>query len=167
MRSPILYIKNAIVIGFTTLRHGGRFKAGAVQTFDRLHAEIHGKGRIRLGSYNQNRGNLYLVADGGKISIGNHCFFNTGCCVTATESVKIGDNCKFGNNLVIVDHDHNFKGEGEKEFISSPVVIGNDCWVGANVTILRGTTIGDGTVIGAGSVVKGSVSPGSRIIQKR
>ena len=167
MRSPFLYAKNLLVIGAGKIRYGSRFRAGAVQTFDRLHLEIHGKGRIRLGSYNQNRGNLYLVADGGRIEIGDHCFFNTGSCVTAVESVKIGSNCKFGNNLVIVDHDHNFKNEGSSEFISSKVVIGNDNWVGANVTILRGTQIGNGCVIAAGSVVKGIIPDGSRIIQKR
>ena len=167
MRSPFLYIRNVIKMGLVKVRYGGRFSAGAIQTFDRLKVEIYGKGSVKLGSYNQNRGNLYLVADGGRIEIGDHCFFNTGSCVTATESVKIGNGCKFGNNLVIVDHDHNFRKEGDKEFISTPVVIGDDCWVGANVTILRGTTIGKNCVIGAGSVVKGQVPEGSKIIQKR
>ena len=167
MRSPLLYIKNVIRVGFLKIRYGRRFKAGAIQTFDRLRVEMHGNGCISMGSFNQNRGNLYLVADGGKIEIGDHCFFNTGSCVTSTESVRIGSGCKFGNNLVIVDHDHNFRKEGDKEFISSPISIGNDCWVGANVTILRGTTIGKNCVIGAGSVVKGQVPDGSKIIQKR
>ncbi len=81
--------------------------------------------------------------------------------------MKTGSGCKFGNNLVIVDHDHNFRKEGDKEFISSPVVIGDDCWVGANVTILRGTTLGKNCVIGAGSVVKGQVPAGSKVIQKK
>lgn len=167
MRSPLLYIKNVIRVGFLKIRYGRRFKAGAIQTFDRLRVEMHGNGCISMGSFNQNRGNLYLVADGGKIEIGDHCFFNTGSCVTSTESVRIGSGCKFGNNLVIVDHDHNFRKEGDKEFISSPISIGNDCWVGANVTILRGTTIGKNCVIGAGSVVKGQVPDGTKIIQKR
>ena len=68
--------------------------------------------------------------------------------------IKIGDYCKFGNNLVIVDHDHNFK-NNYSEFVSSPIHIGNNVWCGANVTILRGTEIGDNCVIGAGTVVKG------------
>ena len=34
-----------------------------------------------------------------------------------------------------------------------PIKIGNGCWIGANVVVLPGVTIGDGTVIGAGSVV--------------
>jgi acetyltransferase-like isoleucine patch superfamily enzyme len=167
MRSPLLYLKNVIRICFGKIRYGGKFSAGIIQTFDRLHLEIHGKGMIRMGSYNQNRGNLYLVADGGKIEIGDHCFFNTGCCVSAVDSIRIGSGCKFGNNLVIVDHDHNFKDDNGPEFISSPVEIGDNNWIGANVTILRGTKIGNGCVIGAGSVVNGQVPDGSKIIQKR
>lgn len=167
MRSPFLYLKNAIGMGFRKLRFGGKFKAGAIQTFDKLHVEIYKKGSISLGSYNQNRGNLYLVADGGHIEIGDHCFFNTGASISSTESVKIGNNCKFGNNLVIVDHDHNFKNETDEEFLSSKVEISDDCWVGANVTILRGTKIGRKSVIGAGCVIKGDIPEGSKIIQKR
>ena len=87
--------------------------------------------------------------------------------MTAVDSVKIGSGCKFGNNLVIVDHDHNYKNDDGPEFISTPVVIGDNNWVGANVTILRGTKIGNGCVIGAGSVVKGDIPDGSKIIQKR
>ncbi|ADL33319.1 acetyltransferase [Butyrivibrio proteoclasticus B316] len=167
MRSPVLYIKNMLGIAARKIRFGSRFSAGAIQTFDHLHTEIYGNGSIKMGSYNQNRGNLYLVAQNGTLEIGNHCFFNTGCCLTALESIKIGDNCKFGNNLVVVDHDHNYKKIGDAEFISSKIVIGNNVWVGANVTILRGTTIGDDCVIGAGCVIKGNIEPKSKIVQKR
>ncbi len=167
MRSPFLYAKNLLAVVCKKIRYGKKFSAGMIQTFDHLHTEIYGKGEIRLGSYNQNRGNLYLVAQDGKLKIGDHCFFNTGCCLTAMEEIVIGDNCKFGNNLVVVDHDHNYKKDMANEFISSPIVIGNNVWVGANVTILRGTTIGDDCVIGAGSVVKGTVEPKSKIVQKR
>lgn len=42
---------------------------------------------------------------------------------------------------------------------AKPVVIGNDVFVGMNVTILDGARIGDGAVIGAGAVVVGNVPP--------
>ena len=40
-----------------------------------------------------------------------------------------------------------------------PVTIGNDVWLGANVTVLPGVTIGDGAVVGAGSVVTRDIPP--------
>lgn len=55
-----------------------------------------------------------------------------------------------------------------------PIDIGNDVWIGANVTIIDGVKIGDGAVIGAGSVVLHDVEPYSivagnpaRLIKKR
>lgn len=40
-----------------------------------------------------------------------------------------------------------------------PITIGDNAWLGANVTVLPGVTIGDGAVIGAGSVVTRSIPP--------
>jgi acetyltransferase-like isoleucine patch superfamily enzyme len=172
MRSPFLYAKNLIGLGVKKLRFGSKFKAGAIQTFNSLKVEIHKGGHITLGSYDQNRGVLHLVADGGSITIGDHCFFNTGCCITSTESITIGNGCKFGNNLVIVDHDHNFNNVNGSnkdlpEFISKPITIGNNTWVGANVVILKGAKIGNNCIIGAGSIVTGDLPDGTRLIQKR
>lgn len=48
---------------------------------------------------------------------------------------------------------------GNYESFETPLVIGNDVWIGANVTILRGVTIGDGAVIGGGSVVTKNIPP--------
>lgn len=105
----------------------------------------------------QNRGNLYLGCKGnGKLQIGSHCFFNINASVTCMKEVTIGNYCKFGNNLVIVDHDHNTTESGE-EFPGESIHIGDKVWVGANCVILKGVTIGDEAVIAAGSVVRKDV----------
>lgn len=74
-----------------------------------------------------------------------------------------------GPSVTIVDHDHNLENTksimdvGKKE----PIHIGKRCWIGANVTILKGVTLEDDCVVGAGSVVlrgvykKGSVLVGN------
>ena len=61
----------------------------------------------------------------------------------------------FGNNVVIVDHDHLIeKGSVYPDkLISSKVNVGKKCWIGANSVITRGITIGDNVVIAAGEVV--------------
>lgn len=58
--------------------------------------------------------------------------------------------------------------------LKGDTVIGNDVWIGQNVTILPGAKIGDGVIIGANSTVGGAVSPYSvvignpaRVIKKR
>ncbi|MCR5503565.1 MAG: acyltransferase [Lachnospiraceae bacterium] len=166
MRSPLVYLKNLIGNGLRKCRYGSRIRIAPVQSFSHLHTELRNGGSLKIDRYCQNRGHLYLIADGGRLTIGSHCFFNTGCCVTCMEKITIGDHCKFGNNLVIVDHDHNFR-EIDPEFVSAPVSVGDHTWVGANVTILRGTSIGKNCVIGAGSVVKGKIPDGTVLIQKR
>lgn len=108
---------------------------------------------------------LLKVVGNSKLSIGSHCFFNNNTSITCHEGITIGENCKFGNNLVIVDHDHNYeKGQG---FVSCPITIGNNVWIGANVVILRGTQIGDNCVIAAGSIVKDSIPSNTLYYQER
>lgn len=157
MKNPCIYIKNMICMAVRKIRYGRRITVGIIQSFEKIKIKIAKDGFFHMGSYNQNRGELYIgVLSGGKLLIGNHCFFNINASITCAESIEIGDNCKFGNNLVIVDHDHNFRGK-DKEFLSSPIKIGNNVWVGANVVILKGSVIGDGCVIAAGSVVKDNI----------
>lgn len=47
---------------------------------------------------------------------------------------------------------------------AAPITIGNNCWLGANVTVLGGVTIGDGAVIGAGSVVTKDVPKDALVV---
>ena len=58
-------------------------------------------------------------------------------------------------------------GVRRNEYLTAPITIGKNCWIGANTVILRGTTIGDNCLIAAGSVVKGNYADGSVVIQKR
>ncbi|MDM8313011.1 Hexapeptide repeat of succinyl-transferase [Clostridium cadaveris] len=123
---------------------------------------------IMIGRGLHSIGPLYLKAiHSGCIILGKNCFFNHNCSITAERKIQIGDSCCFGNNLVIVDHDHDIRNITNGEFISDDIVIGNKVWVGANVTILRGTYIGDNCVIAANSVVKGNIEDGTIYREKK
>ena len=89
--------------------------------------------------------------------------------VISHKGITIGDNTLIAPNVQIYDHDHMFGENGvcRREFKTSEVKIGKDCWIAINNVILRGTEIGDKCVIGAGCVVKGSVESGHTLIQKR
>lgn len=117
------------------------------------------KSEIYIGKINA-LPNVHIGAvDGGKIYFGDNVFLNRNCIIVSKESIKIGDNCSFGPNVCIYDHDHTFgraKQNGET-FRCKPVSIGSGCWIGANVTILKGTQIGDNCVIGAGCVISGTI----------
>lgn len=111
-----------------------------------------------------------IVRSKGTIKIGSHFYMNTGCIINAHESVKIGNNVEFGPGVYVFDHDHDFRaseGLRAKKYKTSPIVIGDNVWIGANSVILRGTVIGDNSVIGAGSVVNGIIPPDTVFVQKR
>ncbi len=96
--------------------------------------------------------------------IGKNCFFNYNLTVQDDAEVTIGDDCLFGPNVTIVTPMHPIiaserkqmrRADGSERMLcyAKPVHIGNRCWLGANVVICPGVTIGDDCVIGAGSVV--------------
>lgn len=94
------------------------------------------------------------------IEIGNNVGIS-GATIYARKGIKIGDNTLIGGNVKILDNDfHPIDVEARnldiKEKIKTKeVIIGRDCFIGANSLILKGSKIGDGCVIGAGSVVTG------------
>ena len=94
------------------------------------------------------------LAVGNYISIGEGCYFNAGITFIDDWKIKIGKNCLFGPNVTLCTTGHpispNHRMDGMYSF---PIKIGDTCWIGANVIVLPGVTIGDNTVIGAGSVV--------------
>ena len=126
-------------------------------------------GKMTLAHSVFTRKNVCFRVCEGEMIIGTS-FFNQNCCVTAKKKILIGDNCLFGPNVVIVDHDHNYhypdSRRGE-EYLCDEVTIGNNVVVGANTVILKGCKIGDNCVIGAGSVVWGNIKPGMLYYDKR
>lgn len=117
-----------------------------------------------------NKGTIVSVLNGGKLEIGDHVSININSEIVCHENIKIGSNTILAPSVHIYDHDHVFgKGSGveRKKFTTEPVVIGNNCWIGVNSVILKGTTIGDNCVIAAGSVVKGNIPGNTVVVQKR
>lgn len=101
----------------------------------------------------------------GKVTIGDNAYFNRGCYLVAHEALSVGRNSIFGQRVSIHDQDHNTVPvdvpPNDRGYTSSPVRIGENVWVGAGATILRGVTIGDGAVVAAGSVVTKDVPAGA------
>ncbi|WP_278887873.1 acyltransferase [Leyella stercorea] len=94
-----------------------------------------------------------------RIYIGANCGFS-GVSIGAFDSIRIGENCLFGANVVVTDSDwhclipeQRFTGKVK----TAAVNIGNNVFIGANALILKGSVIGDNSVIGAGSVVSGTI----------
>lgn len=126
---------------------------------------LNSKGKISIGKWVLTHKRVAFTAIDGKLTIGENTTFNRNDVIVCRDMISIGNNCSFGPNVCIYDHDHKYDKEGTKNngFKINPVIIEDNCWVGAGVIILRGTHIGKGCVIGAGSVIKGDIPPFSLV----
>ena len=100
--------------------------------------------------------NQPFYCDYGKhIRVGKRFFANFGFTVLDEAYVTIGDDCFLGPGVHIycACHSTDPRERKTRQEWAKPVTIGNDVWIGGNVTILPGVTIGDNCTIGAGSVV--------------
>ena len=94
--------------------------------------------------------------DNGKnIHIGNNFTGNYNITMLDIREIYIGDNVMIGPNTLITTVGHPLSTMGRRKHlgIAKPVNIGNDVWIGGNVTILPGVKIGNNVVVAAGAVV--------------
>jgi len=125
----------------------------------------------------------YGIYSFNSIEVGDDVFIGPSANLSATETkIQLGNKIMFGPNVTIMAGDHNTTRLGEYMYDVKvklpendlPVVIQDDVWIGANVVILKGVTIGRGSIVAAGAVVTRSVPPYSisagipaKVIKKR
>jgi acetyltransferase-like isoleucine patch superfamily enzyme len=123
------------------------------------------EGRLEIGEHTLLEPDVWITAPGdARIRIGSGCFLNIGAMVAAVELVEIGDHCMLANNCFVTDGNHRFDDPRLpvpwQGFTSKgPTRIGDNTWLGANVVVTSGVTIGERCVIGANSVVTKDVEP--------
>ena len=126
---------------------------------------------VSIGSkFRARSGSHIRVRKGAQLIIGSNTSVNHNCMIVCREKIEIGSDVQFSPNVMVYDHDHDFRADGgvkAMKYKSSPIKIGNNVCIGANSVILRGSVIGDNCVIGAGCVVKGEVPTGTVFVQKR
>lgn len=79
------------------------------------------------------------------------------CTITVGARTLVGPNCAFYSATHPLDP--NVRNGTRGPETGKPIVIGEDCWLGGNVIVLPGVTIGKGSTVGAGSVVTKDVEP--------
>lgn len=96
---------------------------------------------------------------GKNTMVGERTFLNAGCSFQDQGGITIGNDCLLGHRCTIatINHDQHPDRRGDMTF--APVRIADKVWIGANVTILPGVSIGEGAIIAAGAVVTKDVAP--------
>lgn len=99
----------------------------------------------------------------GSIEIGDHSTIGKNCILSSSGGIRVGEwvgiagDCYLGGGRYRTD-----RADGpmmkQELYTEGPVVIGDDCWIGAGARVLDGVEIGRGSIVGAGAVVRDDVS---------
>lgn len=108
---------------------------------------------------------FYIIGDLSRFEIDPTSHIKSGTFIECSGGVRIGRYFHAGRALTIFSTNHNFRSERmipyDEVDLPGPVVIEDCVWVGANVTIVPGVTIGEGSVVAAGAVVTRNVAAGT------
>ncbi len=125
---------------------------------------IIGDTKIHVGDHVSISGSLSIKSgrffDNPQLIIGSHTFIGNGCMFTVNRRVQIGEYCNIAGGTTIADsdgHPTEWDRRADHDELSAEevgdITIGDYVWIGRDVQILKGVTIGDRAIIGAGSVV--------------
>ncbi|HWD11010.1 MAG TPA: acyltransferase [Solirubrobacteraceae bacterium] len=123
------------------------------------------EGRLELGAGVLLEPGVWITAPAtARVRIGAGSFLNRGVMVAAQELVEIGEHCMLANGCFVSDAAHRYDDPNRpvpwQGFTSKgPTRIGDNCWLGANVVVTSGVTIGERSVVGANSVVTSDIEP--------
>ncbi len=163
----------------TRVTHGSHIRCGKNVKFED-YSEIHGLSseglvfgdNVTIGRGVMIRPSSYYGGDlgtglvmGDNSSIGPHGYIGCSGKIVIGSNVMFGPKCSlFAENHVFSDTKTIIKQQGVKQ---KGIIIEDDCWIGSNVIILDGVTIGKGSVIGAGTLVTKNIPESSVVIDSR
>ena len=106
--------------------------------------------------------------DADKIKVGNYCHIGENAYFFAAGGLTIGDNVIISRNVTIYTGNHNFKSTEclpfDDAYIYEPVTICDNVWIGMNVCILPGVTIGNNAIIGMAAVISKDIPENAIVV---
>jgi acetyltransferase-like isoleucine patch superfamily enzyme len=122
------------------------------------------EGRLTIGAHAVFEPGVWLTSEAGQITIGAGALLNLNVMVAAVQRVEIGEHCMLANGCLVTDANHRFDDPDRpvpwQGFTTKgPTILGDNVWLGANVVVTSGVTIGRRSVIGANSVVIDDIPP--------
>jgi len=172
--------KGILMVGKNTrITHRNHIVCGKFVKFED-YTEIHGlcANDLVFGDYvTISRGvmirpsSYYGIDYGSGLKMGDHSSIGPYGWIGCSGSISIGSNVMIGPRCHILAENHVFSDVNEtiksQGVVQKGIVIEDDCWLGSNVVVLDGVTIGRGSVIGAGTIVTKDVPAGSIVVDKR
>ena len=144
----VAYEKNVHFLGLTIIKrhsHGKIFIAKECMFRSHVSSNLIGINRPCI---------LSVLTESATLKIGEGCGFS-GTVIGCFTEITLGKNVRCGANTLITDSDWHL--DDTRSAIPKPIIIGDNVWLGVNVTVMKGVTIGNNSIIGAGSVVTKSI----------
>lgn len=133
--------------------------------------EVHRPERVSIGERVHVGAGCWFFVDNehARLEVGDATRMSGLCVLSAAARVRLGRAVLLGRNVYIADHIHGVERPGVPIFEQQlekiqPVEIGDHAWLGQNVVILPGVTVGAGAVVGANSVVGEDVAPRTVVV---
>ncbi|MFV8063355.1 acyltransferase [Streptococcus pluranimalium] len=158
--------------GFLKLCHKDLFIISGVSFISPLsEMTVEKDAKVTIGKYFRQRSQSRIrVRKNATLELGDNISLNHGCMIVTRDTIKIGDGVQFGPNVLLYDHDHDYKAIGgisSGKYKTQPIEIGGNVWLGAGVIVLKGSKIGANSVVAAGSIVRGEFPENSLIYQPK
>lgn len=118
---------------------------------------------LEVEAFDVYAGSRINVNAGAKLSLGSG-YMNHDCVIDCFDSISIGHHVVISEKVVLRDSDnHTIKDmeaiSSDESAVTARIEIGDHVWIGMNVIVLKGVTIGEGAIVAAGSVVNKDVPP--------
>jgi acetyltransferase-like isoleucine patch superfamily enzyme len=140
---------------------------GNKPTFTQL-TIFNGAGKVEIGNncvFGYKMGGFYKGGSieiqarysNSNIKIGNNISTNNNIFICAANYIEIGNDTLIGQNVTLMDHEaHGIQPENRRKLGKiGTIIIGKNCWIGNNTTILKNSKIGDNSIVAVGAVVSG------------
>lgn len=133
-------------------------------------------GAVNIGHHSKISVRRMWIRFGGILSIGDYTNINVGSEIRCDERISIGSYNQISYNVNIWDtNTHSILPMEERRFVTqkyypyfgkeisrpstAPITIGDDCWIGQNSSILKGTALGDEVIVGFNTIIPGKIIP--------
>lgn len=105
------------------------------------------------------------IVSGGELEFGKNFYCNADCIINAQKRISFGDNCILGWRCTVIDGDgHYIIKNGVRQSKTEAIEIGSHVWLGAEVTVLKGSQIKDDTVVAAKACVSKKLDSGNLML---
>src|SRR5690349_12278488 len=108
---------------------------------------------LSIGSNCVFRNDSYVFARHGRLLISDYCYFAHRSWIGGRGTISIGENSIFGPNVVVISSNHDLDCDSIPRFdypeVPGQIRIGSNVWIGANVVLLPGSSVGDNSIVGA------------------